>query len=268
MSAQTGASGSGGLGAARGAAAAWRGASVATRVALVLGGVAIAIAALAAWPALLALIGPRVTVPEREAAQAPSEVAGQFTQLRAEIDGRSLFIVPGPPVEADPEPAPVADTTPREAPKPTTYGGPSIVAMVNDTVWFRDGKRLVAGAEASGDLSVVRVNGPWDALVMWKGVEFTVPLFGRDKLVLKDGPKATELATAKLPGPGATEPAKPADESAPDQTPSDQTPSNEKPTDTEPEKPASEDGGGVESPKPTEPVVEPAKEPAPTSGGR
>ncbi len=230
-----------------GARLAWRESSAGARGAAGLLAAALAVAALTGWPLAKAIIGPRVSVPELASSEATAELAGQFATLVKEIDGRSLFIVPGPPTAAEPEPDPVEDTSDKPAPKPTTYGGPSITAMVNDTVWFRDGKRLVAGAEASGDLQVVRVNGPWDAIVMWKGVEFTVPLFARDKLVLKDSGKQPPT-----PAP-STDPAPPADEPSP-------TPPPASPTQGEGETPAAPpptSPGEAEPPPKVEPVADP-----------
>ncbi len=225
---------------------AWRQSSPGTRGATATLLAALAVAGLTGWPLARAIIGPRVEVPELSSPGASAELAGQFATLVKEIDGRSLFIVPGPPAAPEPEAAPVADTSDKPPPRPTTYGGPAITAMVNDTVWFRDGKRLVSGAEASGDLKVVRVNGPWDAVVMWKGVEFTVPLFTRDRLVLKDSgqPPAPTAPAAPPPEAPASEPAPPAP-APPPETPA-----------TSP--------GEVEPPKP-DPATKPETAP-PTNG--
>jgi hypothetical protein len=110
--------------------------------------------------------------------------AERFPGYLAQIEGRSLFLVPGPPsIERSAGPPP--DDEPKDKPKPTSYGGPSIVAMMNDAVWFSDGKRLQAGSEKEGDVRVVAVNIPWEATVEWQGVEFKVGLFTRDSLVIK-----------------------------------------------------------------------------------
>lgn len=225
---------------------AWRSSSAGTRGAMAGLLAAIAVAGLTGWPLVRAIIGPRVEVPELSTPGASAELAGQFATLVKEIDGRSLFIVPGPPAAPEVEEAPVVDTSDKPPPRPTTYGGPAIIAMVNDTVWFRDGKRLVAGAEASGDLKVVRVNGPWDAVVMWKGVEFTVPLFTRDRLVLKGSgegaaapPPAPEPAAA--PGPDTAPPDPAGAPESPPPSPGDAEPPKPEPA-TSPEAlpPASE----------------------------
>gem|GEM_PF-1474398 len=245
-----------------GARLAWRESSGGARGAAGLLAAALVVVGLTGWPLAKAIIGPRVSVPELASSEASAELAGQFATLVKEIDGRSLFIVPGPPTAAEPEADPTPDTSNQPDPKPSSYGGPSITAMVNDTVWFRDGKRLVAGAETTGDLQVVRVNGPWDAVVMWKGVEFTVPLFARDKLVLKDFVEQPPSIPPPTPAPSPTSP--PPDERA---APGNQPPAA-LPAEGEAEAPAAPptSPGEAEPPK-AEPVAEPgATSPASTKG--
>jgi hypothetical protein len=58
--------------------------------------------------------------------------------------------------------------------------------MMLDSAWFSDGSRLVAGGPGKGDLRVISLNPPWDVKVEWKGVEFNVPLFDKNKVVFKD----------------------------------------------------------------------------------
>lgn len=93
-----------------------------------------------------------------------------------QIVGRSMFFVP-------PEPAALAQAA--EAPSedkqatPSRYAGPNIIAMINGTVWFDDGRRLTIGADAPGSLKVLGMNAPWSARLEWEGVEFEVPLFER-----------------------------------------------------------------------------------------
>ncbi len=70
-----------------------------------------------------------------------------------------------------------------------SYDGPAIIAMVMDTVWFTDGLKLSVGDDAKEDVEVVEVLAPWEAILKWKGKEFTVPLFARDKLVVSPGEK-------------------------------------------------------------------------------
>ena len=57
--------------------------------------------------------------------------------------------------------------------------------MINGLAWFSDGTKLGVD-EADGSLRVVRLVPPWEAVVEWRGAEFTVSLFERDQVVLPD----------------------------------------------------------------------------------
>lgn len=115
--------------------------------------------------------------------------AGGFDGFVAQTSGRSLFYVPSAPgteqvVVIEPE---VSDGN--GAPRaPSKYDGPAIQAIVLDEVWFADGTKIGKG-KSKGDTEILEVNAPWDAKVKWKGGEFTVALFARDKIVFKDGVK-------------------------------------------------------------------------------
>lgn len=118
----------------------------------------------------------------------------KFPGYLAQIEGRSLFLKPGPPEKAtsapQTEPLP-EDDTPR---KPTTYGGPAIVAMMGDSVWFDNGKRMQVGDDREGDIRVVAVNIPWEATIEWQEVEFKVGLFKKDDLVIKENAQESPKA--------------------------------------------------------------------------
>jgi len=142
--------------------------------------------ALSLWAFAAALLGPSPegTDPAAGAQRQAEEHRAAFERHVAQINGRSLFVLPAPP-SAPPAPAP-AEESPATAtvpPSPATYGGPAIIGMVNDTVWFDNGVKLSAGGEKKGDLEVVRTGAPWEATLRWRGVEFAVPLFDRDKVV-------------------------------------------------------------------------------------
>ena len=107
--------------------------------------------------------------------------ASQYESYLAQINGRSLLVTPAPPSKG----APVPEEE-EEDPRPTVYGGPSLTAMMLDSAWFSDGSRLVAGGPGKRDLRVISLNPPWDVQVEWKGVEFNVPLFDKNKVVFKD----------------------------------------------------------------------------------
>lgn len=144
--------------------------------------------------------------------QAADEYSKSVDQSLAQIDGRSIFFVPSPPIPPPPPPPPIVETEPPPPPKPSTYGGPAIIAMVNDAVWLSDGTKLIPGQPAdSADVRVVRIEMPWHAVLEWKGVEFQVSLFDRDSTVIKDAP--TQTPTTPPEGPGDT-PAPPANDSS------------------------------------------------------
>jgi hypothetical protein len=132
-----------------------------------------------------------------------------------QTDGRSLFFIPSAPPPPPPPPAAVVDDRPPPPPPPPArYGGPSIIAMLNDTVWFENGKKLGVGTAEDG-LKVVSLNAPWSAVLEWKGVEFTVDLFKKDRVVAPDplpkpdagsaaNPEAQEPRLSATTPPGAT----------------------------------------------------------------
>jgi hypothetical protein len=105
----------------------------------------------------------------------------------AAIRGRSLFFVPPPPpvtIAERPRPTPPpAPPRPVEPPKPTIYTGPAIQAIVFDTVWLADGKKIRLGEAAKDDLALLRIDGPWGARIAYRGTEFDVPFFDRDRVI-------------------------------------------------------------------------------------
>lgn len=123
---------------------------------------------------------PDAAAPDREQAQIEAFRAGLDGHV-AQINGRSLFITPGPPRPSRVDP-PRVDTGPRPPVTPTRYGGPSIIAMINGAVWFSDGQRLATGESGRG-VEVVSIDPPWGAKVRWQGAEFDVSLFARDAVV-------------------------------------------------------------------------------------
>lgn len=162
------------------------------------GVVALVAVALAA-ATLLMQAGPlarALFVPSAASADAPSEDGARAERFRtafdgnlAQIDGRSMFFTPpAPPPPARAE-TPRGDTAPRA---PTRYDGPAIIAMINGSVWFADGRRLAVGGEGDSTLSVLSQNGPWSARVLWQGVEFDVPLFERTTERFIEAPAAPE----------------------------------------------------------------------------
>jgi hypothetical protein len=170
--------------------------------------------------------------------------SSRYASYLSQFDGRSLFFIPSPP------PPPHVDvpreTGPTETPKPTRYGGPSLIALINDTAWFSDGRRLAAGADKDGSLRVIRVEAPWNAVVEWQEVEFTVSLFDRDQVVWKEGrPALPETPAAAPEPPAATVAEQPAGTPAPSTT---EAPS-ESTTESQPATPAST---SAEAPPPSD----------------
>lgn len=133
---------------------------------------------------LRSLVAPNPPAPNQpgDPAQNKQERAADFAAMLKQFDGRTLMRSPAAPTVATVEP----DDPGKPPPPPTVYGGPSIIAMINGEVWFSDGTILSEGDEPKDDIKIVKTNPPWDATVLWKGVEFKVELFARNQLVYKD----------------------------------------------------------------------------------
>jgi hypothetical protein len=234
--------------------------------------VAIALAAGAAvvtgWQ--LFMLAVAVFTPTPRPLADPGKTTKQIEQYTAmldssvkQADGRTLFILPvNPKSVAEQAKEPVAEE-PKEPPAPTSYGGPGVIAMMNGLVWFDNGTQLEVGEEANG-VGVVAISAPWDSRLRWRGVEFTVPLFEKDRVV---APKSRSAAEEKLGGLAATPVAKPADSAkSPDQSPEK---SPEKPPEHPPEHAPDPKPSTNPEPKATEtpPAVPPPAEPAPAKPG-
>lgn len=149
--------------------------------------------------ALLAPSADRsVAVQDERLGRAAEDYSRMLSEAVAQVDGRSIFFVPSAPIPPPPPPTPIVEVAPPPPPPPTTYGGPSIIAMVNGAVWFADGTRLSEG-ESSGtsDVKVIRIEMPWHAVVEWKGIEFKVSLFDRDRTVIRDAPPPSDVGTSR-----------------------------------------------------------------------
>lgn len=159
------------------------------------GTIALALTAMGAWIVLGGLfdVASVLVISKPKQLESPAidkeqsaKRASQYESFLAQINGRSLLITPAAPSKG----APVVEEV--EDPRPTVYGGPSLSAMMLDSAWFSDGSRLDVGGPAKGDLRVISLNPPWDVKVEWKGVEFVVPLFEKNKVVFKDDMKPNE----------------------------------------------------------------------------
>jgi hypothetical protein len=184
--------------------------------------------------------------------------ADALAEHGAQVNGRSLFFVP--PRPRPPRQEVAIDTTPREPPRPTRYGGPAITAMVNNQVWFNDGQRVRLGESGRG-VKVVSMNAPWSAKIEWQGVEFDVDLFQRDTVVTRPalGQGSTLLAPAdQTPAPSPTPSTGARRDASPSAAPA---PSGAQPVPPPPTDPAQEPEPGPE-PEPEDPSSEPLAEPA------
>lgn len=203
-----------------------------------------------------ALIGPRPTIaPVAEAEKQTKERSATFSVFVDQTAGRSLFY--NPALATAPPPPPPDDPGDIAPPKPTSYGGPAILAMIFDEVWFTDGTRVRLG-ETKDDIKIVAMNPPWDATIAWKGVDFKVELFQKNTVVFKES--AARSATpepAPSPAPSGDTPASSAETTpAPvDETPKPVTPGTT-PGTTEPVKPPEP------APAPTTPETPRSPEPA------
>ena len=128
----------------------------------------------------------------------------QAKLFASQIDGRTAFYTPDPPPPPRPPDPVMRDEGPRDPPKPTSYGGPKIVATINDAVWFDNGKRVAVGKE-DGGVKVIEVRAPWEVVVLWKEVEFRVPLFDRDKLIYPESGRGSTLSEQIEPTKPSTE---------------------------------------------------------------
>lgn len=103
----------------------------------------------------------------------------------ARLDGRSLFYTPSKPGEVVAAPTEAAEDESEEI-APDKYEGPAITAIILDEVWFGANKRAKAGGESVDGVKVLSTNAPWGAKVEWRGKEYDVSFFERDRVIWKD----------------------------------------------------------------------------------
>lgn len=58
------------------------------------------------------------------------------------------------------------------------------MGVINDTVLFDNKSMLSVGDTSNEELQVLEATAPWSIRVLWKGIEFDVPLMERDRIVL------------------------------------------------------------------------------------
>lgn len=232
------------------------------------------------WSLLSAVLLPASGTASAQAdeKQRLAELQEKFKQQIAQFDGRTVFYVPAAP-GAKPPPEEHTDSSDKAPEKPSTYGGPGIIAMINDVVWFSDGSRVKSG-ETVGDIKVAAVKAPWEATVLWKGVEFKVNFFERDGVVLNKT-KSSSSASSLAADAAKSDAAKP-DSGKPDAEKGDGSKADptaqpveagttkpaEKPGDKPGEaKPAEKPGDKKPAEKPQNPPPPPPGEPPPDSNG-
>lgn len=240
---------------------------------------ALVVLALSIYPILLALFIPaaKSSITKSENEDRAKLALQAFTDYQKQFDGRSLFFTPAPLASAEPEPVHVEEEGSKEPPKPSSYGGPPIIAMINDAVWFDNGKRMKVGDEKKDDMKIVKLSPPWEATIEWKGVEFAVNLFNRDSVVLnkdKSNPAASSPPEEPKPDPKPepkpdvkTEPKPPTPPptAAPDTTipvapPADGTPPpGDQPPPQPPENPQPQTEPATPEPAPSETPKDPAQ---------
>jgi hypothetical protein len=209
------------------------GGAVAAMLVVLAGGVVV-------WSLVVLLATAFVETPAtREASSTkPAAHEDRLARYVDQFNGRTMFFTPAKPPPARVERAPVVDNGPRIEPPPARYGGPSIIGMANDTIWFSDKRHMIVGGEAVGDLRVLSTDGAWQVRVEWKGVAFEVPFLKRDGVILPPGSQSeraeanasAEIATAESENgqnasgapsesaeeseqdPGSREPSQPGDE--------------------------------------------------------
>ncbi len=100
---------------------------------------------------------------------------------RERFEGRSLFFRPPAPA-VKPAPKPPSKKEPDALPPPPlipmAYGGPVVIAVIGDQVWFKnkDNLRLRVGEEGAG-VKVLASNPPWTVNLAYAGGEYDVPVF-------------------------------------------------------------------------------------------
>lgn len=157
------------------------------QVALLFVGIAMVLLLWQLWLVLRAVMLPSPTAFVQADSNNAEKLAQREASLEAavkQLDGRSLFYTPSKPGEAGT--APVIEEEPAEQEAaPSRYEGPAITAIVLDQVWFEGGKKVKVGEGEVDDIEVIETDAPWGAKVKWKGKDFDVNFYERDRVVLK-----------------------------------------------------------------------------------
>jgi len=126
------------------------------------------------------------------------------------FNGRSLFNKPVPPkqniVVRDVPPPPPKETSGPAGP-PSSYGGPPIMFVLGDEVWFRNGLTLSVGEEGQG-VKVIAADPPWKVTLGHGGGQYDIELFKKIDLFKDNKPRAQRDFPGLKPAPqGAPAPA-------------------------------------------------------------
>lgn len=162
-------------------------------------GLGVLAAAAAGWSLVLmaqaALTPSKVAEPpEAQQQERLGKYEAGLDKRAAQAEGRSMFFAPAAPNKPVEEEKKEDDKPP---PPPVTYGGPGLVAIVYDRVWFDDGRSMAVGDEEDAGVAVVDVSPPWAARLRWRGVEFDVTLFTRTTDEFLSEPKGEESEPQK-----------------------------------------------------------------------
>ena len=103
-------------------------------------------------------------------------------RFASQINGRSLFFAPARRTKAPRRRHDSLDALPTDA-----LPGPSVIAMINNRVWFSDGSRLAGAREAPRRSGSLRPSPPW---------AFSDPVRGRGS-TSRDSSNATASSTAR-----------------------------------------------------------------------
>jgi hypothetical protein len=127
------------------------------------------------------------------------------------FNGRSLFNKPLPPRTTQVATAPraIEKTEPVkvETGPPPSYGGPAVMFVLGNEVWFRNGLTLSVGEEGQG-VKVIAADPPWKVTLGHSGGQYDIELFKKIDLFKDNKPRAQRDFPGLKPAPqGAAIPA-------------------------------------------------------------
>ncbi len=109
------------------------------------------------------------------------------------FNGRSLFNKPLPPIRQ----GPMVKTKPPEPPPPApgppgpppAYGGPAVMFVLGNEVWFKNNLTLSVGEEGQG-VKVIAADPPWKVTLAHGGGQYDIELFKKIDLFKDNKPRA------------------------------------------------------------------------------